>query len=330
MVRSGWVNYSQGWQRWKPKLTIAAIIFGFMWAIFFPLLTTYEIGDMKIFLDAGAGRSLTGYYYAPWILPLIGFIDAIFPFKVASIILNCLSLSGYLYALHVFKGSKGLFFISFPLLFALFYGQVDGIFMFGFALAYTSLRQDKVLPASIGLFIALCKWYIFAPFAFALWLLVATPKQRIQLVGLLSLYLGISLMVWWMWPLGIIERLRAVAPITTLSVDLWDIVGPWCLLLWIPPLLSRTRDLRWWVMTWALTTPYLHIHGLTHIMVFPLEGWGWWIQSGYVFSALWGPNNAYYLMLVPIAVYLLSWSRSWRTDLLGMWLISRNTTKNGL
>ena len=68
----------------------------------------------------------------------------------------------------------------------------------------------------------------------------------------------------------------------------------------------------------------------THIMVFPLEGWGWWIQSGYVFSALWGPNNAYYLMLVPIAVYLLSWSRSWRTDLLGMWLISRNTTKNGL
>ena len=66
-------------------------------------------------------------------------------------------------------------------------------------------------------------------------------------------------MVWWMWPLGIIERLRAVAPITTLSVDLWDIVGPWCLLLWIPPLLSRTRDLRWWVMTWALTTPYLHI-----------------------------------------------------------------------
>ena len=113
MVRSGWVNYSQGWQRWKPKLTIAAIIFGFMWAIFFPLLTTYEIGDMKIFLDAGAGRSLTGYYYAPWILPLIGFIDAIFPFKVASIILNCLSLVATYMLFMYLKGVRVFFLFHF-------------------------------------------------------------------------------------------------------------------------------------------------------------------------------------------------------------------------
>lgn len=302
-------------RRITPYLPILAIAFAYMWAVFFPLLTTYEISDMKIFVDAANGSRY--FYYAPWSLPFF-YVVGLLPFRMAAIVAGVISLTGYWWALHVFKGNKVLFFLSFPLGFAMFYGQVDGIFLGGFALAFWALQRNKLILTTVGLVIALVKWYVFGPLAFGLWLLYANRRQKILLIAWLGLFFVLSFVIWDNWILELLDRFRIRSIDSNLSIDLWDFTGAWILALWMPVLLSQKRDLRWWVITWTLTTPYIQIYGLTYILVFPTDGWGWWAQLGYLI----GLENRMLLMFMPFALYLLSWYRSWQTDWLSV-LIAR-------
>ncbi|HEX2619022.1 MAG TPA: hypothetical protein VHL11_02715, partial [Phototrophicaceae bacterium] len=103
--------------------------------------------------------------------------------------------------------------------------------------------------------------------------------------------------------------------------DSWDYAGPLALLLWIPVLLSRKKDYRWWVMTWALTTPYIHIHGLTHVLLFPVGVIGWIVNLNYFTGLI----VSKYMLIVPLSVYLRSWWESRKDNRLAEWLARLRT-----
>ncbi|HEX2621117.1 MAG TPA: hypothetical protein VHL11_13240, partial [Phototrophicaceae bacterium] len=140
-------------------LEIAALAFGFTWAVAYPFLTPYPLVDLKILMRAGSGIDISKFYYAPWILPFFGFLSYL-PVSVAGALANLLSMLGFLFAIRIFKGNRILFFVSYPLFYTIYYGQVDGIYAFALAWMYLALQRRDPLQASLAWLLALSKWYI--------------------------------------------------------------------------------------------------------------------------------------------------------------------------
>lgn len=290
-------------------LQIIALTIGFCWALLYPFLTPYPLVDLEILMKAGSGTDMSGFYYAPWILPFFTLLSQL-PVSVAGALANLISMAGFLFAIYVFKGNRIHFFICYPLFYTIYYGQVDGIYAFGLAWMCLALQRRDPLQASLAWMIALSKWYIGGPLGLGLLWCYADNRLRTQVLGLIAVYLGLSLLVWQNWMIETAQRMMIRRPTDLYSIDSWDFAGAFALLLWVPVLLSRTRDYRWWVMTWALTTPYIHIHGMTHVLLFPVGIIGWLVNINY----LTGLIVSRYMLLVPLYVYLVSWWRSWQTD----------------
>jgi hypothetical protein len=111
----------------------------------------------------------------------------------------------------------------------------------------------------------------------------------------------LSFIVYGPWPLEILARWTQKPPFDNYAIDLWQYVGPMTLLLWLPIIVNRNRDYRLFVATWALTTPYLHPHGLTHALVVmgPLA---WTNLSGYFLGF---GKQLILLQFAPLIVYIL-------------------------
>lgn len=301
---------------WIKKLEFAAVVFGLAWAVAYPLMTPFKPVDLEIFLNAGAGRDLTGFYYAPWILPFFRLLDFL-PLTLAAIVANVISWAGFLFALNVFKGDKLLMFISYPFLMLTYYGQVDGIYAFGLAAMYLALKRRNDFLASLGWMIAIVKFYVGIPLGLGLLYYFAPDnRSRLRVIGLVGVYGLLSLVLWPGWVGDLLARSAEVAPNTAYSMDLWRYTGPAILLLWVPVFLSRKKDFVWWTATWVLTVPYLYVWTLTFLIMLPIGWVGWGVQisygTGFVLST--------FLQIIPLVIYLRCWWRSWRTDRLSAWL----------
>jgi hypothetical protein len=286
-------------------LEIIAVAFGFIWAIAYPFMTPYPLVDLEILMRAVSSGNMIGFYYAPWSLPFFKFLS-ILPVSTAGALVNLLSMCGFLFAIRLFKGNKILFFISYPLFYTIFYGQMDGIYAFGLALMCLALQRKNAPLAAVGWLIALTKWYVAFPLGVGLLWVYADHRLRLQVVGLVSLAFGLSLLIWQNWVMEWAARIQRENPTDLYGISSWELFGPSVLALWIPVLLSRQKDYRWWVATWALTTPYLHIHGLTHVLLFPVGAVGWLVQVNYFTGLI----KSHYLLIVPLVVYVMSWLSS--------------------
>jgi hypothetical protein len=299
-----------GQPAWRRRLEIILVMFGLTWAIIYPLMTPFPPVDLQIFLDAGAGRDLNDFFYAPWSLPFFALLDLL-PFTLAAVVANFLSWGGFLFALWVFKGSRLLLFISYPFLMLTYYGQVDGIYAFGLAVMYLALKRDNHLLASIGWMIAIVKFYVGGPLGLGLLVYFAADhRARLRVVGLMAVYGLLSLVLWPNWIGDLLARAAAVPPNLAYSIDLWRYTGPAILLLWVPVFLSRRKDFIWWTATWVLTVPYLYVWTLTFLILLPIGPVAWGVQvsfvTGFVLST--------FLQVIPLVIYLRCWWQSWRTD----------------
>lgn len=305
-------------QRLQRSLTFAVIVFGYVWVMAHPFISPYPALDYNTFRRVGLGTDFAGYYYAPWLMPFFTLIAQL-PYDLGLAISNAVSLSGYLLALHVFKGNRLLLVTSYSLFIAISYGQVDGIFVGMLTLMYLALRRGWIVPAAVCWFIASAKFYSGIPLGLGLLWYYADKRQWAQAVVVMGV-LGLgSLLVYPDWIPDLLQRMRELPPHDTYTIDLWSYLGPIVLLFWVPVLLSRKKDYRWFVAAWMLTSPYLHIHALLYMLVFPVGWIGWIVQVNY----LTGLTVALYLMIVPAYVYLMSWRASWQTDWLSVWLARR-------
>ncbi|HEX2619377.1 MAG TPA: hypothetical protein VHL11_04495 [Phototrophicaceae bacterium] len=312
---------------WIKYLTMVAVCFGFAWAALYPFVSPLPTYDFKVFLSVGRGEIRTDYYYAPWIVPFYTLVG-LFPDNVARSIAFVISTAGFLLALNTFKGNKILFFFSYPFLTSIYWGQPDGVFAGSLAIMYLAIKKEEKTPLSSTLvagfawFIACAKFHIGIPLGFGIWWLFARDKPvGWRIIGVMAVLGLLSVVVYPGWISAWLERNRALPPDRTFTVDVWDQVGAPIFLLWIPVFLSRTRDYRWWVATWALTVPYLHHHGLTHLLTVPVGPIGWLVDISF-FTGL---TAATYLLIVPAVVYVLAWRESWKTDWLALLLARRRS-----
>lgn len=287
---------------------IAAVSFAFIWVIFYNLVTPFNAVDLDIFMAAASGRDITGFYYAPWSLPFF-YILSQMPYVLARICAGLLTTAGFLYAINVFKGNKILFFTSYALIFTIFYGQVEGVFAAGLAYMYLSLKKEQTFKASLGWLVAITKFHVGLPLGLGLWWMFARDhRTRLQILGLMTAYFAVSLVLWPGWVEDLLTRVRESQIIGFYGFSFWETFGPVLLLFWVPVFLTRTQDYRWWVAAWALTVPHFHVHNLAHVLTFPTMGVGWLGHLAY-FT---GYDNYAYLMIIPFALYVASFWNWWQ------------------
>jgi len=265
--------------KWKNYITFTALAFAVAWAIFFPLITSFD-NDLQIMFDAANG-DLSRYYYTPWGLHFYAVLDLL-PYNVGFIIVNLINVGGLYYSAKTFHGNTVALLTSYALLFSLFYGQIDGMWAGALVLMYVGIKRENTGLAVFGWLIALVKYYIGFPLGIGLLWCFAGRKQTTHIVGATGIMLLISFVIYGPYPIEILDRAAQTPLLDSFAIDLWQYTGPLILLLWLPVLLTKKRDYRLFVATWALTTPYLQVHGLTHLLVVLSGPVAWTNHIGYV------------------------------------------------
>jgi hypothetical protein len=249
----------------KNIITFSFLAFALILAVIYPLVTPFNAVDMEAFLRAANG-SMPGYYYAPWGLHFFQLLNLL-PYEAAHIVVNLINVIGFWLACRAFRGSIPVVMTSYALMFTMFYGQIDGLWAMGLVLLYIGIKRQNTPLAVVGWMIALVKYYIAFPLGIGLLWCFADFKSARQILVFTGLALLGTLLLYGLWPLETLERLRIHPATNQNAIDLWRFFGPFVLLLWIPVLWTRNRSYTIFAATWALTTPYIHPHGLTHLLV---------------------------------------------------------------
>lgn len=247
-------------------INISFIIFSIATAILLtPHLQGAGGGDLEIFLKAANG-DMTNFYYAPWTLHLFQVLSNL-PFLYAHIAVGLINTAGLVYATRIFGGSIPVVLTSYAAAFSLFYGQPDGVWALGLGLMAWSVKQKRPALAAIGFFIALGKYYIGLPLGIGILWCFSDKDTALRTSAITGILLLGSLVMYGLWPLDILERWSGISPNNDYTIDLWRRFGPANLLLWVPILIFRPKSYTLWAATWMLTTSYVHIHGMTHLLV---------------------------------------------------------------
>lgn len=294
-------------QRSINLLSFIVISIGIIAQLAYPFITDYFAPDLNVFLAAGRGESLEGFFYAPWILPFYHVLASV-RYWVAMLIGNIINIAGLWIAARIFGGSRMLLYVSFPVYFAVIYGQIEGMYAGALAVMAWAIQREKRVIASLAWFLAIVKFHVGIPLGIAiLWCYAQRWHTRLFIAALVGIYVGLSFVIFPNWLPELLARAALVEPVKDQSIDLYKYFGAIVFVLWIPVLLTRSKNMRWWAATWALTVPYLQIHALIYVLIFPTGWWGWIVQLGYFIS----PYSLLFMVIVPIIMYLQNAWQAW-------------------
>lgn len=247
------------------------------------------------------------YYYAYWFNPVFE-LFAILPFFVSFFIWNIVSIIGVFLAARIFGGNSTLALVSYQMCYILFQGQIMGWIIGALAFFWWGMSHRKWFLAGVFLLIASTKFQSGLVVALILWLLAdITWKNRVQIVFIPLIAALVSLLVYPSWPLHLLSLIERNPPINFGSISLWQWIGPFALILWVPPLILRIpKDQRMiaLISTTSLGLPYFQQTDLIELFVFPI---GWFPivgNIGYI-SILIGVNALKILAIIPLMIYLL-------------------------
>lgn len=230
--------------------------------------------DLLTYRTAALGN-VTDFYYAYWILPFFRLL-ATLPDALQVLVFYVLSIASVGFACRVFAGRLAIVVFSYNMLWILWFGQFSGLALGGLALLWWALATRRYSLAAVGLLLALTKYHVTAPIVLTLWLLADMPRAgRWRVVRLAGMLAGLSLLLYGLWPLSIVQSMMSNPPEAATSFTLWRYVGPWCLLLWLPALalpLSPGRRLTAITCCCALALPYFQLSDLILLLALPI-GW---------------------------------------------------------
>jgi hypothetical protein len=294
-------------RRAMSYITFASVVFAVTWAIVLPFIAPGWAYDLDIFLRAARGTDLTGYFYAPWGLHIYQLLLPL-PYELIHISISLLNIFGLLLACKAFKGSIPVVMTSYPLMFSIFYGQPDGLWAIGLALMFWGIKRKSTPLAVFGWIIALAKYYIGVPLGIGLlWCFSDFRQARLIILFTILSLIG-TLFIYGPWPLEILERWKMVPPEVTYAIDTWQFVGPLAVLVWIPYLLIRNRSYSGFVAAWALSSPYVNTHGLTHLLV-TVGPVGLLTDLGYILGH---GTHLVILQITSVIVYLMAFHPWWQ------------------
>jgi len=261
-------------QRVSKKLSLgefAAISFILILSISFVIKKTGDFVDYKAYLATAKG-DFSNYFYGYWLLPIFKLLDWL-PFQVSYIVWIAASVIGVWFSARVFNGNPILALLSYQLACALFWGQITGIICGMLGLFWWAIHHRKWNLAGIAFLVAAAKPQTGALFITLLFLFSDTSfKEKFRILVVPLLGFTASLILYPGWILEIISRNQSVYTAGNISLFQW--VGPWALLLFLPSILvPMQKDSRFIILasTCILTIPYFSHTDLIALFIFPVE-----------------------------------------------------------
>lgn len=262
--------------------------------------------DLYRYLMASGG-DFTGFYYAYWILPLFALLAKLPPYA-AYAIWGTISILCVFFAARLLAGRVPLALLSFQMLYVAFIGQIIGVILGGLALFWWGMSRRRWALAGLGLTIACTKYHVGVIIGLILLLMADISwRERMYVLVVPAIVVALSLVIYPMWPLAVLTHIRESPVNDWGSISLWRWIGPFALILWIPPLLlplSRPQRLVGLMATMALALPYFQQTDLLALFILPI-GWAYVLLGnlGYLFFMIyWGGLQV--LVVVPLLIYI--------------------------
>lgn len=304
----------------RTELFAIAVI-GAIW-LGFGLLSLQGVGiayDWSIFYNT-AVRDYTGFYYGPWILPLYHLL-ALLPFAPSYIAWNLINLVMLWLAARMFGGNMAVMLLSYQSIYCLFYGQIVGLVAGALALMYWALLRERYILAGLLFALASVKPQIGFVMGVTFILLANTSWfNRIKVVFVSSLPVLASV-IWYPDFIADVYYGRTSPPNDLGSISLWQYIGAWALVLWLPTLLLRLSPGKRVIavlITTALTLPYFQQTDLLLLYALPTGLLGLLGNIGYLMIFL-GWRALPLVVIVPLVGYVWVfvvhfWERRQSTD----------------
>lgn len=203
--------------------------------------------------------------------------------------------------------------LSFPTLWLLWYGQIDGFVALGVALGLWAVRQEKPIWLGLALLLLLVKPHIGAPLAliYFLW------SRSWRALAVAAAVFLLSLVVWRPdWPIIWIRSLLqfanppAGATITTAGQETNISLFPYGLVAWLVVLLPMPRTERAIAALAAtfLSVPYAPTYSLLALLVLPVP---WWVYGLSSVPLVMGPSGYWVTTLAPLGCLAWITARQW-------------------
>lgn len=193
--------------------------------------------------------------------------------------------------------------------YSLIYGNIAGLIVGGLALCWWGLASRKWHVAGLGIALASAKFQTGLTGTLLLPLMAdITWRDRLQVMTVPVLIWLASLVIYAGWLLQLMNNLIAHPPNDLASISLWRWLGPWALLLWLPPLLLRLKPGRRLIALAAamgLALPYFQQTDLLFLLAMPVGWVGLLGNLGY-FMGVYGWVALQMLAILPLTVYVLS------------------------
>ena len=260
-------------KRISQKITIyeaSALIFVFIMALYFLFTNSGSYWDYKVFLLTAQG-DFENYYYGYWLLPIFKALSYL-PFNISYLFWILLNVSGVVFAARVFNGICTAALLSYQMSFTLFWGQISGIICGFLGLFWWAIHHKKWALAGFAMLMVAAKPQTGGMFVLLLWVM-AKVKWKQKLFVLIVPFCGLvlSLVSYPGWIMGVISRMDGL--ITWGNISLWQWIGPYALILFLPLLIIPLSDQKRFfalISAGILTIPYFLQTDLLTLFVFPV------------------------------------------------------------
>jgi hypothetical protein len=273
-------------------------------------LWIYRLGAFTPFDYSNYTRStlteLHNFYYGFWLMPFFALLRLL-PFEVGYVLWGLINVAGVWFAARVFNGKAAWAMLVYQLLYMLFYGQISGVIAGALGLAWYGAVQRKWDLAGLGFLIAGAKPQSGLLFGGLLWLLAPFQwRERLRMLIVPVAGVALSFVLYPGWLGNILAQMRAEMPNDFGSIALWRWIGPFGLLLLLPPLLAKIAwQKRFLALICALTLalPYYQQADLLILFAFPVGGFATLGNLGFFYPLLqWDALKL--LAIAPLAIYL--------------------------
>ena len=267
--------------------------------------------DFKIYLEtAHQNFSYQGfyYYYGYWILPIFAVLSKL-PLHVAYAIWSVINILGVFFAMRVFNGKALVAVASYQMFYNLIYGNITGLIVGSLALCWWGLVNRKWYIAGLGIALASAKFQTGITGSIILLLIADISwKDRFRVMIVPVLIFLISLALYPGWPFQLLDNIINHPPDNLGSISLWRWIGPWALLLWLPPILLKLEPRKRFISLIAvmgLALPYFQQTDLLFLLAMPIGWVGLLGNFGYLMN-LYGWISLQLLAVLPLIVYIWS------------------------
>ncbi len=293
-----WISEKKDWLR----LLLVVLIWG-LYAQHAPGGEFFGVYQQIVF-DPAAYQSNPAIFNPPWIFPLLAPWITM-PGRAGFIIYLFIIIASSFFATKILKGNFLLVLLSAQLFWVLWWGQIDWIVLLGIGMAWYAYQKESWWLMGIAILLVIIKPQLGV---FAMMYLWFVSKGRWKSAAFVFAFFILSLLVWGLWPVWIVEH--AIKMAADPAHQLWNAslgLKAFPILL-IVLIIKKSPPAKFLALIAAtmLVSPYLPYYSSVALLCFPLPLWmGVFAFLGYLPGVI-GPALAWQsLFLFPLCV--LGW-----------------------